>query len=190
MSRLSYFCKRLVKMDWAAMWQTTDLLKERSGKSRPWLMCDMLHCAVKYNAGYVDYKIAQMYRLKDKQRATVITRGISNNIVRRMNDKAYWHFFDDKTQFNALFKKYIPRKWLLIHDETSLDDLAKLTAGQTQLIGKPLEGSSGQGILKFTERDWAQGPEAFKRLLLEKNITSLRKSWCSIPTWRSFAPPP
>ena len=60
MSRLSYFFKRLVKMDWKAMWKTTALLKERSGKSRIWLLCDMLKCAVRYNAGYVDYKIAQM----------------------------------------------------------------------------------------------------------------------------------
>ena len=107
MGRLSYFFKRLVKMDWKAMWKTTGLLKERSGKSRLWLMADMLRCAIKYNAGYIDYKIAQMYRLNDAQRATVITRGISNSIVRRMNDKAYWHFFDDKTQFNALFLSLI-----------------------------------------------------------------------------------
>ena len=86
MGRLSYFFKRLVKMDWKAMWKTTGLLKERSGKSRLWLMADMLRCAIKYNAGYIDYKIAQMYRLNDAQRATVITRGISNSIVRRMND--------------------------------------------------------------------------------------------------------
>ena len=86
MSRLGYFFKRLVKMDWKAMWKTTGLLRERSGKSRLWLMADMLRCAVKYNAGYIDYKIAQMYRLNDAQRATVITRGISNSIVRRMND--------------------------------------------------------------------------------------------------------
>lgn len=69
MGRLSYFFKRLVKMDWKAMWKTTGLLKERSGKSRLWLMADMLRCAdPKYNAGYIDYKIAQMYRLNDAQR--------------------------------------------------------------------------------------------------------------------------
>lgn len=56
MSRLSYFFKRLFKMDWKAMWKTAGLLHERSGKSRIWLLCDMLRCAVKYNAGYVDYK--------------------------------------------------------------------------------------------------------------------------------------
>lgn len=58
-----------------------------------------------------------------QQRKTVITRGISNDIVRRMNDKAYWHFFDDKTQFNELFKEWIPRKWLLINADTPLDKL-------------------------------------------------------------------
>ena len=31
----------------------------------------------------------------------------------------------------------------------------------TQLIWKPLEGSSGQGIKKYTPDDWKDGPEAF-----------------------------
>ncbi len=160
MSRLSYFFKRLVKMDWEAMWKTTALLKERSGKNRIWLLCDMLKCAVKYNAGYVDYKIAQMYKLNDAQRRTVITRGISNGIVRRMNPKSYWHFFDDKTEFNALFKQWIPRKWLLINEETTAEAVADMMT-LPNLIGKPLEGSSGQGIYKYTPEDWAEGAEAF-----------------------------
>lgn len=175
MSRLTYFFKRLVKMDWKAMWATTGLLKQRSGKSRLWLMADMLKCAVKYNAGYVDYKIAQMYKLNDAQRRTVITRGISNTIVRRMNDKAYWHFFDDKTQFNELFKEWIPRKWLLINDETKVEALEEMIQGETQLIGKPLEGSSGQGIERFTEADWRQGAEAFLQVLKDKNIGILEE---------------
>lgn len=188
MSRLSYFFKRLVKMDWKAMWKTTGLLKERSGKGRLWLMTDMLRCAVKYNAGYIDYKIAQMYRLNDAQRKTVITRGISNNIVRRMNDKAYWHFFDDKTQFNELFKEYIPRQWMLIDKSTSPDKLAELCKGKTQLIGKPLEGSSGQGIERFTEKDWANGPEAFLHLLLEKNIGILEEIVRQHPKMAALCP--
>ena len=68
MSRMEYFRKRLTKMDYKALWKTTGVLKKRSGKSRPWLMKDMLECGIKYNAGYVDYKIAQMYRLNDEQR--------------------------------------------------------------------------------------------------------------------------
>lgn len=188
MSRLTYFFKRLVKMDWKAMWATTGLLKQRSGKSRLWLMADMLRCAVKYNAGYIDYKIAQMYSLNDEQRSTVITRGISNSIVRRMNDKAYWHFFDDKTQFNALFKEWIPRKWLLINDTTTEDDVATLVAEQTQLIGKPLEGSSGQGIERFTEKDWQCGAAAFLQLLKDKGIGILEEVVQQHPDMAALCP--
>ena len=150
---MQYFRKRLMKMDWKAMWKTTGLLKKRSGKSRIWLMTDMLKCGIRYNAGYIDYKIAQMYRLNDDQRKTVITRGISNEIVRRMNPKEYWHTFDDKAEFNEFFKKWIPRKWIRIDDKTTPEEVYTLCRSFSQLIGKPLEGSSGVGILKYTEKE-------------------------------------
>ncbi len=187
MSRLSYFFKRLVKMDWKAMWKTTGLLKERSGKSRIWLLCDMLKCALKYNAGYVDYKIAQMYKLNDAQRRTVITRGISNGIVRRMNPKEYWHFFDDKTQFNELFKKWIPRKWLLINDSTTAEQVADMMT-LPNLIGKPLEGSSGQGIYKYTPADWANGAEAFLARLKADGIGILEEIVVQHPEMARLCP--
>ena len=173
--KFQYFWDRLKKMDRKAMWETTGILKKRSGKSRPWLMTDMLRCAVKYNAGYMDYKIAQMYRLNDDQRKTVITRGLSNEIVRRMNPKEYWHFFDDKAEFNETFKEYIPRKWLKITAETNPEELFALYRNHQALIGKPLEGSSGQGIRKYTEKDWKDGPEAFLALLLKDEIGILEE---------------
>ena len=187
MSRVSYLVKRAVKMDWAAMWKTTALLKERSGRSRLWLLGDMIQCGFKYNAGYIDYKIAHMYELNDEQRKTVITRGISNNIGRRMNDKAYWHFFDDKTQFNELFREWIPRKWLLINERTETSALAEMM-NLPQLIGKPLEGSSGQGILKFTPEDWQDGPEAFLQRLREKGIGILEEIVVQHPVMASLCP--
>ena len=187
MSRLSYFFKRLFKMNWKAMWKTTALLKERSGKPRIWLLCDMLHCAVKYNAGYIDYKIAQMYKLSDAQRRTVITRGISNGIVRRMNPKSYWHFFDDKTEFNALFKQWIPRKWLLINDATAVEAVADMMT-LPNLIGKPLEGSSGQGIYKYTPEDWAQGAEAFLARLKADGIGILEEIVIQHPEMACMCP--
>ena len=187
MSRLSYFFKRLVKMDWKAMWKTTGLLKERSGKPRIWLLCDMLRCALKYNAGYVDYKIAQMYKLNDAQRRTVITRGISNGIVRRMNPKSYWHFFDDKTEFNALFKEWIPRKWLLINEDTTAEAVADMMT-LPNLIGKPLEGSSGQGIYKYTPEDWAEGAEAFLACLKADGIGILEEIVIQHPEMARMCP--
>ena len=187
MSRVSYLIKRALKMDWKAMWKTTGLLKERSGKSRMWLLADMIQCGFKYNAGYIDYKIAHMYELNDEQRRTVITRGISNSIVRRMNDKAYWHFFDDKTQFNELFREWIPRKWLLINEKTMPEQLEEMMT-LPQLIGKPLEGSSGVGILKFTPDDWKSGPVVFLELLRGKGIGILEEVVVQHPTMAKLCP--
>ena len=170
MARISYFLKRLMKMDYEAMWKTTAILKERSGKSRLWLLFDMLYCAVKYNAGYVDYKIAQMYKLNDEQRRTVITRGISNSIVARMNDKAYWHFFDDKAEFNTVFKKWVQRDWLEIANNTEAEALEAFLNGKEKIIAKPLEGSSGQGIECFEKADWEDDIPLFLEQLRENNF--------------------
>ena len=161
MSRIGFFLKRLVRMDFKKMWETTGVLKERSGKSRLWLLTDMLRCGVRYNAGYMDYKIAAMYRLNDEQKRTVITRGISNSIVRRMNDKAYWHYFDDKTEFNTLFADEVGRKWLRSDQNLTEEVLLSFLSDLPCVLFKPLEGSSGVGIERFEKADWEKDPHAF-----------------------------
>lgn len=171
MSKLSFFFKRLVRMDWQAMWKTTAILQERSGKSRLWLLCDMLRCALKFNAGYVDYKIAQMYRLTDEQKKTQITRGLSNTIVRRMNDKEYWHFFDDKATFNELFKDEVNRAWLKVDADTGAPAIQSFLEKHPDIIVKPLEGSSGVGIERFEKADWeGRSAEFCKELLLKQPL--------------------
>ncbi|NLI21777.1 MAG: hypothetical protein GX418_09550 [Clostridiales bacterium] len=170
MSRISFFFKRLVRMDFRKMCKTTGFLAKRSGKSRLWLLCDMLRCAVTFNAGYMDYKIAEMYRLTDAQKRTVITRGLSNTIVRRMNDKAYWHLFDDKASFNELFKESIGRDWLKISPDTTPEQWKAFLAANGDIIAKPLEGSSGVGIERFTREDWQGREEAFLAELRGKGI--------------------
>ena len=188
MSRMQYFWDRLGKMDKKAMWETTGLLKKRSGKSRIWLLADMLKCATKYNAGYMDYKIAQMYRLNDEQRKTVITRGISNDIVRRMNNKEYWHFFDDKAEFNEQFKEWIPRRWIVVRESTDPEELYSLCRNQKEMIWKPLEGSSGQGIRKYTTDDWKDGVEAFKARMLKDGTGILEEVVIQHPKMASLCP--
>ena len=188
MSKLSFFFKRLVRMDWKAMWQTTGLLRERSGKSRLWLLCDMLYCALEYNAGYVDYKIAEFYRLNDAQRKTQITRGLSNTIVRRMNDKAYWYLFDDKATFNELFKEEVGRGWMKISAQTDPDEFRAFLDQYPDLIAKPLEGSSGVGIERFTGEHWQGREEDFLRELLDKQIGIIEERVIQHPRMAQMCP--
>ena len=164
MSRLSYFAKRLTKMDWRRLWRTTGILKQRAGKSRLWLFGDMLACGIRYNAGYMDYMIAEMYRLNDKQRETTITRGISNDIVRRMNKKSDWHYFDDKTQFDRTFARWIHRGWMGFSDKTTKEELAAFLKDRPSVFVKPLEGSSGVGVAKFNAADYENIDAFYEKL--------------------------
>ncbi len=148
MNKLSYLASRLRRMDWRAMLRTARMLHKKTGKPTAWLLSDMARCATRYGAGYVDYKIAEMYRLTPEQRATVITRAVSNRIVAKMNDKAYWHFFDDKAEFNTLFADEVRRGWIDLRAATP-ESLAAWADGRGDVIGKPIDGSSGVGIQKF-----------------------------------------
>ncbi|MCL1795800.1 MAG: hypothetical protein FWG37_02800 [Clostridia bacterium] len=137
-------------MDHGAMVRAVRELHIKTGKPAVWLLLDMFRCAKEYGAGYVDYQIAEMYRLSPAQRKTQITRGVSNRIVARMNDKRFWHCFDDKAEFNALFHKQIKRGWIDLRTATA-EEFALWREGRGAVIGKPIEGSSGRGIKKYGE---------------------------------------
>lgn len=188
MSKFSFFLKRLVRMDWKAMWKTAGMLRKPSGKSRLWLLADMLRCALKYNAGYVDYKIAQMYRLNDAQRKTQITRGLSNQIVRRMNDKAYWYLFDDKATFNELFKEEVGRGWMKLSPDTDPEAFKAFLAAHPDIIAKPLEGSSGVGIARYTQDDWQDREEDFLKELLDGQIGIIEERVIQHPRLMALCP--
>ena len=187
MSKLSYLVKRAVKMDWKRMMETALMLHKKTNKPTLWLLKDMLNCALKYNAGYIDYKIAAMYNLSDAQRKTVITRGISNRIVRNMNDKAYWHHFDDKTQFNTLFAEQVKRDWMKMDAQTPQEKLEQFLARHDVILYKPLEGSSGQGIVKFTKADWAH-MTVFRQKLIDMGEGILEELVIQHPRMAALCP--
>ena len=161
------------------------MLRKPSGKSRLWLLADMLRCALKYNAGYVDYKIAQMYRLNDAQRKTQITRGLSNQIVRRMNDKAYWYLFDDKATFNELFKEEVGRGWMKLSPDTDPEAFKAFLAAHP---AKPLEGSSGVGIARYTQDDWQGREDDFLKELLDGQIGIIEERVIQHPRLMALCP--
>ena len=175
MSKLTFFIKRVFLIDYKRMNKTMSFLVKRSGRSRAWLLYDMTRCALKYNAGYMDYKIAEMYRLNDAQKKTVITRGISNTIVRQLNDKAYWHLFDDKATFNTLFQDDVKRNWMPLTADTPPAEFKAFLQENPDVIAKPLEGSSGVGIARYTEKDFKGREEAFQQELLDKGIGILEQ---------------
>ncbi|MBO5036507.1 MAG: hypothetical protein J6D42_05450 [Clostridia bacterium] len=163
MGKLSFLLRRLRYMHYDKFFATAKQLHEKTGKPTLFLLCDMANCAVKYGAGYVDYRIAEMYKLSASQRKTVITRGISNKIVAEMNPKEYWHHFDNKTEFNALFAEHVKREWFDLSTGTK-EAFVEWLNGKEVLVAKPLDGSSGRGVKKIRPENYRNDPDFYEKL--------------------------
>ena len=84
----------------------------------------MILCSIFYQAGYMDYYVFCFEDLKPKIRKTFITRGVNNQYIRTMNNREYYHLFDNKIEFNHLFQKFLNRDYLDLNT-SSLEEFHK-----------------------------------------------------------------
>ena len=78
MSKVKYLVGRIKNMNFKKMFDTIDDIHNRTDKSKIFLFFDMIICAIKYQSGYVDYLLFEMWNLNSKERKTVLTRGKNN----------------------------------------------------------------------------------------------------------------
>ncbi|MBR4469718.1 MAG: hypothetical protein IKS54_00185 [Erysipelotrichaceae bacterium] len=64
-----------------------------------------------------------------------------------MNEKDYIDLFNDKLQFNEVFKDYLGREFLNI-EKSSFEDFKAFCKGKDQFFCKPADSCSGKGIYK------------------------------------------
>lgn len=145
MSKIKYLFKRILKMNYKKFFDTINLVHKRSGKNRIVIFFDIIVCGFKYQAGYMDYNLFEMYKMNSKERKTVITRGINNSFIKKYNDQSQIYKFEDKVEFNKIFDKYLNREWIYLK-EASLDDFKKYIKGKKEIIVKPVDSSCGTGI--------------------------------------------
>lgn len=149
LEKLTFLSKRIAKMDYKGFFDVIDRIHEKTGKSKIVLFFDIIHCGIKYQAGYLDYELFEMYDLNAKQRATIVTRGISNHYVKICNDPNYRHYFINKSEFNTLFDKYLKRDWLIL-DGKNEDAFNEFIKDKKEIIAKPIDGIHGRGVTKIT----------------------------------------
>ena len=161
-------------MDKKAMFEKINSIHEKTGKSKLYLLYDMQRCARKYGAGYMDYDLFEMYNLTPEQRDTYITRGRNNEIVSKYNDKAYFHIFENKNEFNELFKDYIKRDWIMVKD-TPKEDVMAFIKKHHEFMAKPVDGGCGHGIEKMNTNDYPSLDEVYSRLVEGNNNFELEE---------------
>ena len=167
MKKIKYYFKRLFGMSFKNMFKTINKIHKRSKKSRIVIFFDMIYCSYKYLAGYTDYFLFYFEELNNKQRKTYITRGVSTNYIKYLNDVSYYKYFRDKILFNETFKEFLHRDYLDL-SKASLKDFDKFVKKCNTIIVKPVDNTGGFGIEKFVVDSSTNVEELYNKLLENK----------------------
>lgn len=160
MTRIRYMLARIMKMNYFKMFKIASDVSKKCDKSFTSVVKDMIHCGIKFQAGYYDYQEFEFYNLNEEQRATYLTRGKNNSIIIKYNDKAYIPVFDDKIAFNKKFDQFLNRDWLDLKT-ADFDEFEKFIAKHPDIIAKPADGVGGIGVEKYSANDYKNYKELF-----------------------------
>lgn len=164
-----YYIKRLFSMNYKQMLTTIDKVHKRSGKSKIFIFFDMILCSIFYQAGYMDYYVFCFEDLKPKIRKTFITRGVNNQYIRTMNNREYYHLFDNKIEFNHLFQKFLHRDYLDLNT-SSLEEFQIFTKKHPIFMAKPVDLQCGKGIEKIKVKENTNLKNLYQKLIENKQV--------------------
>ncbi len=142
---LEYALRKLKSLNVSGMMQALSRLKKKTGKSRVWLFWDIVGCARRHGAGYIDYENCGLYMRSEAERATYLTGGRNNELWRKYNDPAFRGLLDDKVEFAKRFDAFFHRDWVEVAQDTKEQMLAFMEKHPTFLV-KPRDGCCGRGI--------------------------------------------
>ncbi|MCD8117801.1 MAG: hypothetical protein LUE21_11980 [Oscillospiraceae bacterium] len=168
MNKLTYYIRVLSGMRLKRFLPILDRAHELSGKSRWWLAMDMIRCARKYGAGYHDYIQFGMYDLTEEQKATMVTRVVSRELMDQLNDSTQSYVLDDKGEFAKRYGKFMKRD-ILDLSAAGAEETDEFLQKHPRMFCKPRDGSSGHGCFIYAlEPD--MGRTAFLARMREKGV--------------------
>ena len=169
MAKLKYILRALKSLRIKNMLKVAKKLAKKTHKLTLFILIDMIYCGFKYGAGYYDYQEFEFYNLTKEERKTYLTRTKNNLIIKTYNNKDYFDKFDNKEEFNKLFKKYLKRDYLVI-DENSFKKFENFIKKHNPIIVKPINGSGGKGVEKYEIDEDSNIKALFNTLLIRKQL--------------------
>ena len=163
---INFLLKSFKTSSTKTLFEVVKKVKKRSSKK--FVVLDVLLCSFKYGAAFYDYLEFEFYLLNDSQRKTYLTNGKNNKIIKKFNNKKYWHILDNKNEFNDYFKKYLKREYLSY--PFSQDELTCFINDKSKIIAKPINGVGGEGIKIIDSKDKDLFTK-YNNYLLEEIIT-------------------
>ena len=169
MKKLKYIFRALKSLNIRNMFKVAKKVSKKVHKLTLFILIDMVYCGFKYGAGYYDYQEFEFYNLKKDERKTYLTRTKNNLIIKTYNNKEYFPRFDQKDEFNKIFKKYIKRDYLVINDK-SFKEFEKFISKHNPIIVKPIDGSGGVNVEKYEIDEESNVKALFNTLLIRKQL--------------------
>lgn len=151
MEKIMYLIKRIFNMDYSNFFNKINKISNKTKRNKLLVLLDVIYCGLKYQAGYIDYDLFEMYNLNSKQRKTIITRGINNSIVKKLNNLKFNEYFNNKVKFNEVFNDYLNRSWLYI--DNNYEEFKEFIKDKDEIFCKPLDLSCGVGIEKINVKN-------------------------------------
>lgn len=160
---IGYVLSCAFRMDYGELFRTVSKVHKATGKYRLGILADVVSCGFRYGAGFNDYLLCEFYNLTPQQRATYVTRSVNNTLVQLLNNREYYHFFDNKSEFYTRFAPYIGREWLDF-SSASLEDFERFLQGKDAVMIKPDDGTGGKGVEKLNLRDYPDAKALYNQL--------------------------
>ena len=160
-SKFQYYMRVFKGASFKKFFDVVDEAHKRSGNSKAYCFFDILGSMKKYGAGYHDYVIFEFWNLTPEQRDTYLTRFRSKKFIMFMNDHSYAHIFDNKNEFNEVFKDFIKRECLDLEVATD-EDLKNFYNTRKKVFCKMKDLTCGIGAEKLNTEDFATADDFVK----------------------------
>ena len=167
MRKIKFLWNCIVHMDYGELFRTVGKVHQITEKNSLGILIDVVLCGFRYGAGFNDYLLCEFYNLSDAQRATYVTRKVNNDLVRILNNREYYHYFDNKSEFYTTFGKYIGRQWLDF-SKASKEDFQKFMESRETIMVKPESSSGGFGVDKLYKKDFPSVDAMYDHLKEQK----------------------
>ncbi len=172
-------------MDYKRFFLTINEVKKKTKKNKLFIFFDIVYCGLKYQAGYLDYLLFEMYHLNKSQRKTILTRGINNAYIKKYNDQNYTYLFREKQEFNKMFKDYIKRDWILLNGSNQ-EAFNNFLKNKKEIFAKPLNGTHGDNMQKIKINEWKD--KNLYQYLMKQNLFLIEELVIQEKTMSSLNP--
>ncbi len=169
MGKYGFLAKCISSLNYKRMTARAREIAEKNDKNTFAVLCDMIYCGLRFQAGYEDYVLFDFVNLPNKQRDTYMTRGINNQIVKKYNDIGNNKTLLNKRLFHEAFKDFTKREYLDM-DVTDFETFARWVQGRDDFIIKPYAGGCGRGVEKIKPDDYADLKEIYDYIRAKPNM--------------------